>query len=448
MWTTLATAIRREVGIAPLITFRICFGALMLLACVRFVFEGWIEELYIKPGFFFKYYGFEWVTVLSPVGMYGLLSLIGIFSVMIMLGLFYRLAAIGFFFSFCYLELIDASNYLNHYYLVCIFSFMLIFLPANASFSLDVLRKPEIRLYRIPQWMTGALMAQLAIVYSFAGLAKLSPDWLFHARPLSIWFAERSQMPLIGPLLSWPYSAYIASWFAAIYDCSIACWLLIPSTRKVAYVFVLVFHLLTWLFFNIGLFPLIMILSTLVFFPAPYHECFLSKIGFRGTAGRLPRQCIVPGKYIAVIFACLLFVQTLMPLRHLLYPGSCLWTEEGYRFSWRVMLVEKSGHATFRVSDKAQGRHTEIRNNQYLTDFQEKQMSIQPDFILQFAHRIAEEYRTKHGMSDPIVRVDAFVSLNGRSSRRLIDPKVNLAKERASLYPKSWILARDKTSEL
>ena len=39
-------------------------------------------------------------------------------------------------------------------------------------------------------------------------------------------------------------------------------------------------------------------------------------------------------------------LQIVLPLRYLAYPGPILWTEEGYRFAWRVMLVEKVGQAT------------------------------------------------------------------------------------------------------
>ena len=43
----------------------------------------------------------------------------------------------------------------------------------------------------------------------------------------------------------------------------------------------------------------------------------------------------LPG--LVVLF---LGIQFLLPLRHLLYPGNVNWTEEGFRFAWRVMLVE------------------------------------------------------------------------------------------------------------
>jgi len=40
-------------------------------------------------------------------------------------------------------------------------------------------------------------------------------------------------------------------------------------------------------------------------------------------------------------------IQIFFPWRYLLYPGELFWTEQGYRFSWRVMLMEKAGNSNF-----------------------------------------------------------------------------------------------------
>jgi hypothetical protein len=78
--------------------------------------------------------------------------------------------------------------------------------------------------------------------------------------------------------------------------------------------------------------------------------------------------------------------QLLFPWRYMLYPGNLFWTEEGYRFSWRVMLMEKAGTATFYVKDRKSGREGIVINSEFLNRHQEKQMAFQPDMMLQFAH--------------------------------------------------------------
>ena len=129
----------------------------------------------------------------------------------------------------------------------------------------------------------------------------------------------------------------------------------------------------------------------------------------------------------------------IFPWRYLLYPGNLFWTEEGYRFSWRVMLMEKAGAATFYVKDGEDGREGSVINHQFLNAHQEKQMAMQPDLILQYAHWLENHFKGK-GMSDPKVRVEAWVTLNSKPARLLIDPDVDLTEIEDSWKPKSWIL--------
>ncbi len=440
----ITTSLSRPVSIAPLITFRILFSAVMMFGAIRFCLNGWIEKLYVEPNFFFKFYGFHWVTPLSGTGMYCIYAIITISAFFILLGLFYHLACIVFFLSFTYVELIDASNYLNHYYLVCLLAFLMIFLPANRAFSLDSKRKPSLKACFVPAWTIKIIIIQLIIVYTCAGIAKLNADWLFKAMPMSIWLPERQNLPILGYFFQFKWMAYLFSWGGAFYDLSISFFLLNKITRPFAYFFVVLFHVLTKILFNIGLFPVIMICSTLIFFSSDFHQKLLGKIGYRHDPDGKIFQCRNPLqpilKYALIIF---IGVQLLLPFRHYLYPGDVLWTEEGYRFSWRVMLVEKSGLATFYVKDSASDRKSEIVNGRHLTLFQEKQMAIQPDFIVQYARYLGKIYETEHEFTNPIVTVDAYVALNGRTSKRFIDPSINLASVEDGLFHKNWILARN-----
>lgn len=437
------TWIIHPVNIAPLITFRILFGGLMMVGAIRFIANGWVEKLYVSPKFFFKFYGFEWVQVLDETGMYALLYFIAFSAGMLMLGFFYRLASLSFFLSFSYLELIDATNYLNHYYLVCLLAFLLIFLPAHRAFSIDGWLFPHIKSKFVPAWTINIIITQLAIVYTCAGIAKLNPDWLFLAMPLTIWLPEHRELFLLGYFFKFKWVAYLFSWGGAFYDLTIAYFLLFHKTRVWAYLTVLFFHLMTYLLFNIGLFPFIMIFSTLIFFPASTHEKILSWIGYKNETYISYQFRPINRLVLQMIMSFFLFLQLLLPFRHWLYPGNVLWTEEGYRFSWRVMLVEKIGHTVFYIEDRVNQRKVEVNNGRYLTLFQEKQLNVQADFILQFAHFLKKEYQEKYGFNDPIVTVDAHVAINGRTSQRYIDPEVDLAKIKDGWHPKTWILKNE-----
>jgi hypothetical protein len=102
------------------------------------------------------------------------------------------------------------------------------------------------------------------------------------------------------------------------------------------------------------------------------------------------------------------------------------------------MVVEKTASVQFKVIDE-NGKMTEVNNRKFLTEKQEVFMSYQPDMILQFAHFLAKTYKER-GFKNPKVYADCFVTLNGRTSRRFIDPKVDLAAQKKGVGHKSWII--------
>lgn len=442
--------------IAPLAVFRVIFGGMMFASVMRFWLNGWIETQYILPKLFFPFYGFEWIKPLGASGMYIVFALMAIAALFVMLGLFYRFSASAFFLLFTYVELIDKSNYLNHYYFVSIVSLLLILVPANRYFSLDVLRKPSLLVTQIPSWMVDIFKLQLSIVYFFAGIAKLNYDWLFRAMPLSIWLPAKSNLPLVGELLNYKFTAYVFSWFGAIYDILIPFFLFNKRTRNIAYFFVIVFHAATAIILPvIGMFPYIMILATLIFFSPEFHKKIINGFVQLFSFGRknmfnhredisfsFPRP--FAGKLLTGLVCLHFTVQLLLPFRYLLYSGNLFWTEQGYRFSWRVMLMEKGGTAFFYVRDSATGKESEVDNSTYLTYQQQKMMCTQPDMILQFAHFLAVEYKKK-GYVNPQVRTESYVTLNGSGSRPFINSSVDLSKEKESFVSKNWILSYEET---
>lgn len=439
--------------IAPLIVFRIVFGALMLGGVIRFAALGWIEDHFVHTRVQFKYFGFDWVELLPPAYMYGLHVAMGLGASGILLGYRYRLSAALFFATFTYAELIDLTYYLNHYYFVSLVALLMFFLPAHRRFSLDAVRRPEIRSEKAPFWTIGILKFQIALVYLYAGLAKINYAWLIEAMPLRIWLPANDALPLVGPLFRYEAMPWIFSWAGMLYDCTIVGWLSWRRTRLLAYGAVAVFHVLTGLMFQIGVFPAMMIGCTLIFFSPAFHERVLAVLskGIEGL-GRLLRLTRPPAAplpppsalrplspfALALLGAYVIFQMT-FPWRYVLYPGNMFWTEEGYRFGWRVMLMEKAGTATFYVRDGTTGREGVVDNHEFLRPHQEKQMAMQPDMILQYAHFLKKHYEAQ-GVRDAGVRAEVWVTLNARPSRLLIDPNFDLTKTKDSWRPKTWIL--------
>jgi len=442
---------KSKVHPAPLAVFRIIFGLLMLVALIRFWTNGWIYSLYIEPDFHFKYYGFSWVKDLGNY-TYLLYSSCIIAVVGIILGYRYRLSIILFFLLITYSELIDKTTYLNHYYFTSCISFLLCFLPAAHYFSIDATQK-EKSIDTIPSWMVDGIKLFLCIVYFYAGLAKINSDWLLEAQPLTLWLTSKYDIPLIGEILKYRWVHYAASWSGMLYDVFIPFFLLYPKTRSIAFVFVILFHIMTKIFFpSIGMFPYIMIFGATIFLDVQWHKNqleflrkfstkFSQKFNFLKLKLTTSKANVSfkPKQYILPLFISFFIIQIFLPFRYLTYPGELFWNEEGYRFSWRVMLMEKKGYTTFKIKDSINQKTFYVDNADFLTPFQERQMSFQPDFILEYAHYLANHFE-KQGHQNIQVFADSFVALNGRPSKRFIDPSTNLNQEIESFKHKKWVL--------
>lgn len=433
---------------------------MMALSILRFWWNGWIEKLYLEPDYFFSYRYFEWV---KPLGnwTYGFFALAFLSAIMVMLGWKYRIAIAVFFFSFSYIELMDKTTYLNHYYFVSLLSFVLIWLPAADYFSVD---KGINKNVTVPPWTINCLKVFVGVVYFYAGLAKLNSDWLIDAQPLAIWLPAKYDIPLLGNLMQQAWVHYAFSWSGAAYDLFIVIFLLWRPTRPLAFVAVVVFHVLTRVLFPIGMFPYIMIVSALIFFEADFHNRLLDGLAtlwcktvqqFKSTPFTSSTKPSIDHFYQAneaartqdtkkvnsskAVVYTVLALHLILPWRYLAYPGELFWTEEGYRFSWRVMLMEKAGYLTYKVVDPVSGKSSVINPAEYLTIFQNKQLATQPDFILEFAHHLAGLHQQKDGPL-PAVYAESYVALNGRGSRVYVNPAINLSEITEDTPRTEWLM--------
>ena len=442
------------VSIYPLVVFRIFFGVILFTSTLRFILKGWVYDLYLKPTYFFTYKGFDWIKPVGENFIYGAFALLLVFSLLISLGLFYRFSAVMFFLVFTYIELIDKTNYLNHYYFISLMSFIMIFLPANKFLSIDNLLGITKEKRFIEAWKINVIKLQVGIVYFFAGIAKLNYHWLIEAQPLSNWLKHQSDFPIIGNLFLNDYTAYIFSWSGALFDLLIFFILINIKYRIYGYLFVVVFHILTSIMFPIGVFPLVMIFTTLIFFSDEFHEKLLSFVNKNKFLKKYQNEIINSKKeknlLIKLLLTVFFILQLILPLRFLLYPGKLFWTEQGYRFSWRVMLIEKAGYAQFFIHEPKMNRKMLIENQDYLTPQQEKMMATQPDMILQFAHFLSSEFKDStinesngeiiYLGENPKITAKVKVSLFNKGSKDFINSNVNLSNIKRGLKHKEWIL--------
>lgn len=424
---------QRRIDGASLAVFRILFGALLCVAAVRFVAKGTVRAHYIEPHVFFPICEWTWLKPLPGGGMYAVWGALALLGFTISIGLFTRVSAAIFCLFFAYAHSIDKTNFLNHYYLVTLLTGLLVILPTDGLWSVDAWRRGK-HCELIPEWALWLLRFQIGCVYFFGGVAKLKSDWLFRAQPLRIWLPSAQDTPLLGPFLRLHETPWIMSWTGAIYDLSVPFLLLMTRTRPFAYLAVVFFHVATGMLFNIGMFPLFMVGASLLFLPPSWPRKLLGSTAPESLEKE--EKSLPPwGRWLLMIYVS---IQILVPLRHWLYPGNVLWTEDGFRYAWNVMLIEKTGSVEFTIVDCKTKKREVIRNRDYLTPWQEKAMAAQPDLLLAFAHHLA---RARAIQGHPMeVYADAWITLNGRSPARLVAQDLDLSQVEEGWGPRRWIL--------
>ena len=426
----------KQIDNSALIVFRVFFGLLIFLESIGAIFTGWVKQVLIAPEFTFSFIGFEWLQPLSGHWMYVYYVVMGVFGLFVMLGYKYRLSIIGFTIMWTVTYLMQKSSYNNHYYLLILLSSIMVFMPANRCFSVDAKRKPTIIKNAMPQWCSLVFVLQMGIVYTYASIAKMYPDWL-DTTVVEILMKSKQHYYLIGDILQEQWVHYVIAYIGILFDLLIVPLLLFKSTRKYAFFAAVFFHLFNSIVFQVGVFPY-MSLALMVFFfkPETIRNIFLKKKKLYNENG-----AIVPKKNSYVTFLLLIYfsVQLLLPLHHWAIKDNVLWTEEGHRMSWRMMLRVKSGIITYKVVDKANGKAIPIQWDDYLTKKQKSGASTKPDVIWQFSQYLKKLFKANG--RDVAVYVKCKVSVNGKPFKPLIDPNVDLASVKWNTFSHNdWIL--------
>ncbi len=368
----------------------------------------------------------------------------GILSVCIMIGFKYRISTILFFFAFSYMFLLEQSRYLNHFYLIALVSFVMMFIPAHKALSFDSWWNKKIRTDFVPAWSLWLLRIQIGVPYFFGGVAKINEDWL-NGNPLRFWLADRADtFPSLGQFFTKESFVFFFAYSALLMDLLAVPFLLWKRSRIFAYGILVLFHVLNSQLFSLGIFPWFMIFATLIFFDPSWPRIFFKKFKTARKPQTRVSSLTKNQKIVLSLFLIFIIFQVAMPLRHYAYPGNVSWTEEGHNFSWHMKLRDKdTTYIEFFATDPKTGETWSIDHYEDLTKRQVSKMSNRPDMILQYSHFIAENLR-EEGYEEIEIRVDVISSLNGREPQRLIDPNVNLAEQPVTILPKSWIVPLEK----
>ena len=420
---------------SPLIVFRILFG--FLIACESFgaILNGWVKRVLTDPQFTFSFIGFEWLQPLPGFGMYFYFVLMGFFGLAIMLGYRYRIAITSYTILWAGVYFMQKSSYNNHYYLLLLISFLLIFLPANRYASLDVKQNRVSEEKTMPYWISLLFIIQVGIVYVFASLAKFYPDWLDGTFTKNLLSGTTSR-PFFLELFSQKWFYLFIAYAGILFDLLIVPFLLFKKTRTLALIASVIFHIFNSITLQIGIFPFFALTFALFFYePETIRRLFLRK------KPKLEDENLSQNLYgkriVYFLMIPYLIIQIALPLRHHFIEGDVLWTEEGHRLSWRMMLRERNGYITIQIKDLKTGSVSIYNYRKNLTNKQAQNLATKPDFIWQYCQRIKEEYKGK-----PIaIYIDCKNSINRKEYKSLIDPNYDMAKAEWNYFAHNeWIL--------
>ena len=422
---------------SPLIVFRIFFG--FLVACESFgaILTGWVKRVLIDPQVTFSFIGFEWLKPLPGFGMYFYFIAMGVFGLAIMLGYRYRIAIISYTILWAGAYFMQKTAYNNHYYLLLLISFLMIFLPANSYASLDVRQNRIKEENTMPYWISLLFIIQVAIVYVFASIAKFYPDWLDGTFTRNL-LADSTNVIALKKLFLQKWFYLFIAYMGIIFDLLIVPLLLFKKTRMLALLASLTFHLFNAIFLEIGIFPFFALTFVLFFYePETIRSVFLRKKTSIETENG--HSNYYGKKIVYFLIIPYLIIQLLLPLRHHFIEGDVLWTEEGHRLSWRMMLRERNGFIHIRIKDLKTGEESLYDYRKNLTDKQIQNLATKPDFIWQYCQYITKEFKGK----DIAIFINCKNSINRKEYKTLIDPKFDMAKAKWDYFRHNeWLLNR------
>lgn len=479
------SALFENVSAQSIALFRIFFGVIMLWEVYKYFDRGWIRRYWVEPEFNFKYEWFQWVEPLSADGMIFLFMILGLLSLFVTIGLFYRVSIFLLFILFTYTFLLEQARYLNHFYLVICINFLLIFVPAHRTFSVDSWLFPNRENGYIDRWHILILKFQVGVAYFFGGIAKLNSNWL-SGSPLDMWLSRRSEFPVIGTLLELKEVALFVSYSGLFLDLLALPLLLVKRTRPYMALMLVLFHFTNDALFTIGIFPWLMIGALTIYLPEDWPKRAVNYVAekslnqklsiftiglisayigswFHGGFSLIPfttsffitvvlfwdfhinpstnratkpqKSNLLVQKWIAAGIMFWVLIQCIVPMRHLIIEGNPSWTEEGHRFAWHMKLRSKSCSEQFYVENRNTGELVEINGMPFLENWQRRKVSASPQLVIQYASFLSEINDNQP------VYADIHCSLNGGPSRRLVRADVDLSKVQFNDWKKNdWIL--------
>lgn len=424
---------------SQIVLFRILFGLLMAAESFGAIATGWVKKTLVDPQFTFTFFGLEWLQPLPGNGMYFYFILMGVVSLMVMIGYRYKLNILALAVLWSGTYFMQKTSYNNHYYLVMLLIWGMVFMNPHRYASFDV-KRTKMKTHFCPNWNRFFFVILLLLVFTYGSIAKFYPGW-WSGDFIKNSFSNKTDYWLIGSLLGKEWFQLFITYSGVIFDAMIIPLLIWKRTRILAFIGLVIFNLFNSAVFQIGIFPYTVIALTIFFFgPETIRKRFFQKKQYAHVP-RLSFQKTSNNTFTFYILIGFLILQIALPLRHHFIPGDVNWREEGHRMSWRMMLRTKQGAINLEAVNPKTQEKFRIKKEKYLTKDQSKELATKPDFLYQFIQRLKKDY-TEKGMDNiEIYCKMSRVSLNGKKARPLFKSDVDLAKVKWNYFGRNeWVL--------
>lgn len=401
--------------------FRILYGIILFFEAKRWGTN--IHPNFIKKELLFKFDYLNFLPLLDENILHLFATIMLICSVFIILGFLYRISSFVFIILYVYFFTLDISFFNNHYYFIILLCILLLGIKANNQFSIDrILFKFSDN--HIPIWNYNIIKFQIFCLYFYAGITKLNPDWLqLNTMKASLLYDNEY---IDNPLLKSDLAIYIFSYGGLIFDISIGFLLLYKPTRVFAIIIALIFHLVNYATIDIGIFPILMMFSCLIFIEPSAFESWVFKL-FKQKLNNTVKGKVQSDYNNVIKYALAMYIaiQLLLPLRHFLIKGNVDWTGEGILYSWRMKSVARyRGDLKIILLDKNSKK--ELKVDLYLPMHQQKILFYKPVLFLQLRDYLLQ--KTNRKKENTIMNVIVTASINGSKLSYLIHPNIDLCK--------------------
>lgn len=401
-----------------------CLGGVLALRALKLLLmhASYVE----RTTLLFDYWLFGWLPRPPAAGVYALLAttiVCGVAMALTKSATTLRNALVVGATGWSYFFLLDKAFYGNlNYLLVCLLWTLVL---TRAWRAVDRSTSSQMRPIDL-----GAVQMLIALMYFYAGVVKLSADWLSGDVLAEFLTISPAPGPLAAILANRPTLVALA-FGGALFDLSIGpllCW---KRTRRKALWLVAGFHITNFIVLDVPEVALAMLaLTGAAFAPSGFAKKLLKYDKMEPIPATTSSQIMRREHVADALLLSWLALHILLPLRPYLPDGEDhRWTHTSQDFSWWLRSTHMSSTIRFDVRiDDAPAYKVDV--SQYVDVVEQRAFALDPYLITQFVHHLHARLRATHPQARAIrIEVTSTARLNRCEEQAFVRSEVDLIQE-------------------